>query len=162
MPQAMPITRTELVEFLRQVPLLTAASISPDGAPQAAMLGVAVGDDLEIVFDTLETTRKFLNIHRDPRIALVFGKAGGYTFGKNDERTLQYEGLAEIPAGEELKRVQALYFGLFPDGRERLKWPHITYVRARPTWIRYSDYNRNPPIIAELGGESLRKWIAAG
>jgi hypothetical protein len=162
MSQSMPITRVELVEFLRQVPLLTAATISPEGAPQAAMLGVAVGDDLEIVFDTLETTRKFRNIRRDPRIALVFGKAGGYTFGKQDERTLQYEGLAEIPAGEELKRAQALYFGLFPDGRERLKWPHITYVRARPTWIRYSDYNRNPPIIVELGGENLRKWIAEG
>lgn len=154
----MPITRVELVEFLRQVPLLTAASISPEGAPQAAMLGVAVGDDLEIVFDTLDTTRKFRNLSRDPRIALVFGKAGGYTFGKNDERTLQYEGLAEIPVSRELERAQALYFGLFPEGRDRLKWPHITYVRARPTWIRFSDYNKNPPIIAELAGEDLRKW----
>lgn len=158
----MPITRTELVQFLRQVPLATAASISPDGAPQAALLGVAVGDDLEIIFDTLDTTRKFRNLRRDPRIALVFGKAGSYTFGKQDERTLQYEGIAEIPAGDDLKRAQALYFGLFPEGRDRLAWPHITYVRARPTWIRYSDYNVNPPAIGELRGESLRKWLADG
>lgn len=159
MPEEMPITRPELVEFLRQVPLVTAASISADGAPQAALLGVAVGDDLEIVFDTLDTTRKFRNLCRDPRIALVFGKAGGYTFGKNDERTLQYEGIAEIPAGDDLKRAQALYFGLFPEGRDRLAWPHITYVRARPTWIRYSDYNVDPPAIGELGGDRLQRWL---
>lgn len=159
MPERMPITRAELVKFLREVPLLTAASISPDGAPQAALLGVAVGDDLEIVFDTLETTRKFRNLRRDPRIALVFGKAGSYAFGQHDERTLQYEGIAEIPAGGDLKRAQALYFGLFPDGRDRLAWPHITYVRARPTWIRYSDYNLNPPVIAELGGADLQRWL---
>lgn len=161
MPGSMPISRVELLKFLREIPLLVMASISPEGTPQAAMLGVAVGDNLELVFDTLDTSRKIRNLKSDPRIAFVFGKAGGYTAGQHDERTLQYEGLAEIPAGEELKRVQALYFGLFPDGRERLKWPHITYVRTRPTWIRYSDYNRNPPVIAELGGKELRKWLAS-
>lgn len=154
----MPISRAELVAFLREVPLLTLATLSPEGAPQAALLGVAVSDDLELVLDTLETTRKFRNIRRDPRVAFVFGKAGGYQSGKHDERTLQYEGVAEIPAGEDLKRAQALYFGLFPEGRERLKWPHITYIRARPTWIRFSDYNQNPPVIAELGGGELQKW----
>lgn len=158
----MPISRAELVAFLREVPLLTLATLSPEGAPQAALLGVAVSDELELVLDTLETTRKFRNIRRDPRVAFVFGKAGGYVSGKHDERTLQYEGVADIPAGEELKRAQALYFGLFPEGRERLKWRHITYIRARPTWIRFSDYNRNPPIIAELGGEALQKWRTGG
>lgn len=158
----MPISRAELVAFLREVPLLTLATLSPEGAPQAALLGVAVSDELELVLDTLETTRKFRNIRRDPRVAFVFGKAGGYVSGKHDERTLQYEGVADIPAGEELKRAQALYFGLFPEGRERLKWPHITYIRARPTWIRFSDYNRNPPIIAELGGEELQIWRTGG
>lgn len=158
----MPISRAELVEFLREVPLLTLATLSPEGAPQAALLGVAVSDELELVLDTLETTRKFRNIRRDPRVAFVFGKAGGYVSGKHDERTLQYEGVADFPAGEDLKRAQALYFGLFPEGRERLKWPHITYIRARPTWIRFSDYNRNPPVIAELGGEELQKWRTGG
>jgi hypothetical protein len=162
MPQSMPMSRADLVKFLREVPLLTLATLSLDGAPQATLLGVAVSHDLELVFDTLDTTRKFLNIRRDPRVAFVFGKAGGYVYGEHDERTLQYEGVAEIPTGEELKRAQALYFGLFPEGRERLKWPHITYVRTRPTWIRFSDYNQNPPLIAELGGEELQKWRAGG
>jgi hypothetical protein len=29
-------------------------------------------------------------------------------------------------------------------------WPGLIYVRARPTWIRYSDYNVDPPQIVEF------------
>lgn len=153
--------RNELVEFLRANPLVTVATISADGAPEAAILGVAVSERLELVFDTLETSRKFLNVKREPRVAAVFGAAGGYVSGKHDERTLQYEGVADIPSGEELKRVQeTIYFKQFPDGRSRMKWAHIAYVRVTPVWIRYSDYNVSPAKIVELRGEGLAKFIA--
>ena len=39
---------------------------------------------------------------------------------------MQYEGKADVPSGEALKRVQEeIYFKQFPDGRARLKWAHI-------------------------------------
>jgi general stress protein 26 len=154
----LPISRPEFVEFLRGVPLLTAATIAPDGAPQAALLGAAVSDYLQLVFDTVDTSRKVRNLRHDPRIALVFGKAGGYIFGEHDERTVQYEGIADFPVADELKRAQELYFAAFPEGRERLSWPGITYVRVRPVWIRYSDYNREP-IVAELRDDDLLAWL---
>jgi hypothetical protein len=50
-----------------------------------------------------------------------------------------------------------LYFGVFPDGRERQKWPGLTYIRATPTWLRYSDYSADPPEIVELNSETLRE-----
>jgi hypothetical protein len=34
-------------------------------------------------------------------------------------------------------------------------------VRARSTWIRFSDYNASPPKIVELRGEELATFIAA-
>jgi hypothetical protein len=40
-------------------------------------------------------------------------------------------------------------------GRERQTWPGITYVRTRPTWIRYSDFNPDPPKIIEFGRREL-------
>lgn len=154
--------RAKLVEFMRGHPLVTVATISADGAPQAALLGVATSDQLELVFDTVDNSRKFGNILRDERIAVVFGAAGGYVSGSHDERTVQYQGVADVPSVEELKRVQEeIYFKQFPDGRERLKWAHITYVRVRPTWIRYTDYNSNPPEIVEISGEALVRLIAA-
>ena len=155
------IRRNELLEFMRSYPLVTAATISPDGAPQAAILGVAANDELELVFDTVDNSRKFRNVQRDGRVAVVFGAAGGYKSGSHDERTLQYEGRADIPSGEELKRVQEeIYFKQFPDGRARLKWEHITYVHVRPTWIRYSNYNEGPPEIVEWSGDALAKLVA--
>lgn len=147
---------------MRSCPLVTVATVSGEGAPAAALVGVAVSDQLEVVFDTLDTTKKFRNVLREVRVAFVFGAAGAYKPGSHDERTVQYEGKADVPSGEELKRVQEeIYFKQFPDGRERLKWAHITYVRVRPTWIRYSNYNVNPPEIVEISGEELEKLIAA-
>lgn len=155
------IRRHKLLEFMRSHPLVTATTISPDGAPQAALLGVAASDQLELVFDTVDTSRKFRNVQRDGRVAVVFGAAGGYKSGSHDERTVQYEGRADMPSGEELKRVQEeIYFKQFPEGRERLKWPHITYVHVRPTWIRYSDYNEDPPEIFEWSRDALAKFVA--
>jgi hypothetical protein len=155
------IRRNELLDFMHRYPLVTAATISLGGAPQAAMLGVAANDELELVFDTVDNSRKFRNVQRDGRVAVVFGAAGGYKSGSHDERTVQYEGRANIPSGEELKRVQEeIYFKQFPDGRARLKWEHITYVHVRPTWIRYSNYNEDPPEIVEWSGDALAKLVA--
>jgi hypothetical protein len=50
------VTPAELVAFLRKHRLLVQASTSASGAPQAAVVGFAVSDDLEIVFDTIGTT----------------------------------------------------------------------------------------------------------
>ncbi len=55
----------------------------------------------------------------------------------------------------ELEHIKQLYFGVHPDGRSRLSWPGLMYVRVRPTWIRYSDYNVDPPRIVEFTAEKL-------
>ncbi|MGW1495485.1 pyridoxamine 5'-phosphate oxidase family protein [Streptomyces sp. NBC_00191] len=136
------MNRDELIWFLRRYKLAVQSTVTPDGAPQAAVVGFAVSDDLEIVFDTVETTRKWLNLRADPRIALVIGW--------DDAITAQIEGVADFPTGAELERIQACYFTAYPDGRDRLSWPGITHVRVRPTWVRYSDFTQDPPHIAEL------------
>ena len=63
---------------------------------------------------------------------------------------MQYEGVTDEPTGAELERLRELYFESFPDGRERQSWRGITYIRARPTWIRYSDFTTDPPAIIEF------------
>ncbi len=139
------ITRAQLLEFLRGHSLAVQASVSPSKTPQAAVVGIVVTDELEVFFDTLSTTRKAFNLQRNSRIAFVIG---GLMPG--DERTVQYDGVTDIPIGTELERLKELYFSRFPDGRERQTWPGLIYLRARPSWIRYSDYNRNPPEIVEF------------
>jgi PPOX class probable F420-dependent enzyme len=136
------MTRTELVVFLRGHRLAVEATVAPDGQPQAAVVGFAVSDRLEIVFDTVASSRKYQNLRRDPRIALVIGWDG--------EITAQVEGVADFPTGDELDRIRECYFVAYPDGRDRLSWPGITHVRVRPPWIRYSDFTQDPPRIVEM------------
>jgi general stress protein 26 len=118
--------------------------------PQAAVVGIAVTDEFEIVFDTLESTRKAMNLRQNSQVALVIG---GLNAG--DERTAQLEGTADEPKGAELERIKAAYYSAYPDGPTRLSWPGLIYVRVRPTWVRYCDYNVNPPQIVEFHAEDL-------
>jgi len=132
----------QLVSFMRRHRLAIEASVSVEGGPQAAVVGFAVSDAAELFFDTLSSTRKCRNLRQDPRIALVVGW--------DDERTVQYEGIADEPSGVELERLKELYFSVFPDGRERERWPGITYFRVRPLWARYSDFTGATPSSSEL------------
>jgi pyridoxine/pyridoxamine 5'-phosphate oxidase len=118
------------------------ASVSVQGGPQAAVVGFVVSDAAELFFDTLSSTRKCRNLRQDSRIALVVGW--------DEERTVQYEGIADEPSGVELARLKELYFSVFPDGREREHWPGITYFRVRPVWARYSDFSSAKPSSSEL------------
>jgi len=131
-------------EFVRSQKYAVQSSVSPIEAPQSAVVGIAVSDAFEIIFDTVGNSRKAANLRTNPRIAFVIGGIEG------DERTVQYEGIADEPTGYELKRVREIYFLRFPDGRDRLTWPGITHFRTRPKWLRFSDYSQTPPLIVEF------------
>lgn len=144
------MTRSELLSFLRGPRYAVEASVTPAGQPQAAIMGIVVTDEFEIVFDTLGTTRKMANLRANPRIALAIG-----SLAEGDGRGVQLEGVADEPQGAELARLQPLYFAKFPDGRARLAWPSLTFVRVRPTWLRYSDFRTTPPTILEFTAAEL-------
>lgn len=135
----MAMTRAGLLPFLQKHRLGVQSTVSPSGDPQAAVVGIAITPDLEIIFDALDTTRKCRNLRADPRIAFVIGW--------DQEITVQLEGIADEPAGAERDRILEAYFAVYPDGRDRLKWPGITHFRVLPTWIRYSDFNVGGEIV---------------
>lgn len=139
------MTREALLDFMRSEKYAVQTSVSPGGLPQAAVVGIAVSDRFELVFDTLDSSRKTPNLRANPAIAFVIG---GTRDG--DERTVQYEGIADEPSGGELDRLLDVYYARFPDGRERRGWRGLIYVRVKPTWIRYSNYGADPPEIVEF------------
>jgi pyridoxine/pyridoxamine 5'-phosphate oxidase len=116
-------------------------SVSPEGVPQSALVGIAVTEALEIIFDTLDTTRKFRNLTVNRRASFVIGWAG--------EKTVQFDGEAFLLEGEELDRYKKIYFATWPDGPARQGWPGMVYFVVRPRWIRYSDFDQRPPMIEE-------------
>jgi general stress protein 26 len=118
------------------------SSISENGTPQSALVGIATTPELEVIFDTVKSSRKYSNLIARPACSLVVGWSG--------EQTVQFEGIATEPKGSELARFQNLYFAAWPDGPERMKLPGVVYFVVRPRWIRYSDYDQKPPVIEEI------------
>jgi Pyridoxamine 5'-phosphate oxidase len=128
----------ELADFIGSCDLAVLGYASPGGESHGAVLAIAVTPDLEIVFDTVRTSRKYGHLKAHPRCSITMW-AG--------EVTVQYEGIAEETDQEHHKEV---YFQKLPDGRDRLSWPGITYFVVRPKWIRYSDFDARPPKIEEF------------
>ncbi|SRR5260370_23851830 len=127
----------EAYEFTNKERLAVLSTVTDTGQPQSALLGMAVTQQLEIIFDTVNSSRKHPNLKKHPRVAWVLGCT--------TEVTVQYEGVAE-GAGERLakyKKIYSAHFRMDPYGRAG------TYFVARPTWVRYCDYNPESRRIEE-------------
>ena len=124
------------------------SSLSPQGTPQSALVGISISPALEIIFDTLNATRKYRNLIAQPACSFVIG-------GWSREQTMQLEGRAFQPQGTELDHFREVYFHDWPDGRERVHWPGLVHLVVRPVWIRYSDFDQRPPFILESSIEDL-------
>jgi hypothetical protein len=133
-----------LYDFIAAQNFAVVATNSAKGAPEAALVGIAVTPELEIIFETTEATRKCANLRRDPRASFVIGWG--------DERTLQYEGVADEPKTGELERIKDVFFAAHPDLRAHEQWPGLTYFRVKPRWIRFSSYYR-PRLVEEISFE---------
>lgn len=131
----------QVAEFMRAQKWAVVSSVSDAGTAQSAVIGIATSDRLEVVFDTLSSSRKAANLRARPQVSLVIGGLDG------GEKTVQCEGIADLPSGEDLERLKRAYYAAFPDGPSRLPWPDLIYVRVRLTWLRYSDFADAPPMI---------------
>jgi hypothetical protein len=136
--------KAELYKFMAGCRLGVLGSLSEGLSPQAALVGIAVTPQLEIIFDTVESSRKYRNLMAKPACSCVMGWEG--------EQTVQYEGVAEELArlSPELELYQKIYFRAWPECRAHLSWAGIRYFVVRPKWIRYSDFEQNPPLIREF------------
>jgi len=136
------MTKDFVYDFIKRHPLGIVATISPDQKPEAALVGIAGTEDLEIIFDTVKTSRKYQNIIQNPNVAVVIGW--------ENETTVQYEGLATELIGEDAIRFKETYFEIYPDGRERAEtWPGLVHFKITPTWVRYSNF-KIPMLIEEM------------
>jgi general stress protein 26 len=131
----------EVFRFMDSERLGVLSTARKSGRPEAALMGFAVTPELEIVFDTVRSSRKYPILKENPWVAWVVGCA--------TEITVQYEGEAFELEGEDLAKYKKIYFAKFTDGPARESWPGITYFVVRPKWVRYCDYNPGTRRIEE-------------
>jgi pyridoxine/pyridoxamine 5'-phosphate oxidase len=136
------MTLEEVFDIAKRKRFLVVSTVNETGAPEAALMGFALTQANEIVFDTLASSRKAVNLARNPAAALVIGW--------DDQISLQIEGEGRRPVGDDLASAKSAYFREWPDGRAREAWPDIAYVVVKPKWIRYSNYAGGPPVVEEF------------
>jgi len=136
------MNKSFIFDFIKKHKLAVLSTSTPENKPEAALIGIAISRDLEIVFDTVKTSRKYFNLARNPQVAVVIGW--------DNETTIQYEGRAVELNGPGSEIYKEIYFEAFHDGRHRATtWPDIVHFKIQPRWIRYSNYNE-PLTIEEL------------
>jgi len=128
----MTLQKKTLVDFVRARGLGIVSTVSASGAPEAALVNLVVTDAAELIFYALQDSRKCANLRRNPKVAAVIGW--------DDEKTLQYEGIADEPAGFALEQLKQIYAAARPDAGTQMRWPGLTWFRVRPKWARLSDY----------------------
>ena len=106
------MTLEEVFDIAKRKRYLVVSTVNESGAPEAALMGFALTQANEVVFDTLSTSRKAVNLARNPAAALVIGW--------DDNISLQIEG-AGASAGR--RRLGERQGGLFPRmaGRPRAR-----------------------------------------
>ena len=132
-----------IYQFINQHKLAVVSTINQADKPESALVGIAVSTNLEVIFDTIISTRKCQNILLNPHVAMVVGL--------DNEITVQYEGEAEILGNDSASdNYRQIYYTIWPEGRERTEtWPGLVHVRIVPKWMRYSNFN-TPVVIEEM------------
>lgn len=126
-------------DHLKANKLMTISTLAADtetGKPQSALVAFAELPSLEILFQTVEYSRKYRNLSENQAVAIVIG------WDLENYQTLQYEGVAEQVPVEEAEEYHHYFLDKdSPSSEIILKNPRARFFRVKPTWLRYSDYS---------------------
>lgn len=126
-----------LYDFIRSHKLAVMATVAGSALPEAAVVGIGVEENLELLCSTFSTSRKYENIKRNPKVALVIGWEHG--------KTVQYEGTAEElsieraeenPLRDELEKIPAI--------AKYVQREYGVFYKIKPEWVRMSDLSVDP------------------
>jgi len=124
--------RQECLHFLKSQEYAVIATVSKEGAPEAATVSFSVNDNFDMYFATRHATRKFKNLENNQDVALVVGTGPGPV-------TVQIQGTAQLLDGEEQEQAMVefltskmSYYDVF------LKLPgfDLAAFKVTPYWIR--------------------------
>jgi uncharacterized protein YhbP (UPF0306 family) len=130
-----------IIDFMRQHKTCVLATIGQDGRSQAAVVNFAENELGELVFASEDFTRKYKNLLRDSRVAVVVGF---------DTASVQYEGVARQLSGAELAERQKEYFAKQPELEKIKDKPGEAFFSVTPTWARLTNTATEPWEVHEV------------
>jgi len=139
--------KPEILEFIKSKSLMTLSSINSSDKPEAALIGFGETNEFQLICGTSNASRKYANITKNPKVAVVIGLGDGLT-------TVQYEGTARELEGAEIDTYTELYFAKYPVARRHKELGGERYFLIEPTWLRYTDISTKPWDVVELNFNS--------
>lgn len=130
-----------ILDFIKKQKLAVLATVGKT-APESSALEFGETDDLEIIIDMYNSSRKYKNMKNNPNVSLVIGW--------DEDITIQYEGVAEELKEDKKRKYQNIYWLKNPEAKRWADREGITYFKISPKWIRYSDLNVHPWKIFEV------------
>jgi len=133
----------KIYEFIKKHSLGVVSTVTSDFLPEAAVVGISENENLELIFGTSRKSRKYYNLLRNPRVAVVIGWESG--------KTLQYEGEA-VELKDDTGRQAAIetHLAKIPSAAKYLSDADEAVFKIIPKWIRYSDVSFDPWEVIEL------------
>jgi uncharacterized pyridoxamine 5'-phosphate oxidase family protein len=137
----------EALRFLKKNIMATIATSTPEGGPEAAAMYYVADDDFTLYFVTRRDSRKYENLDKNRRIAVVVAD-------QETVETVQAEGDVEVLSGlgEIAKFMSLVVQSPILERRLRVKPPlkfmppkvmngdegdHFVILRLRPAWLRW-------------------------
>ncbi|OGK32398.1 hypothetical protein A3F57_04840 [Candidatus Roizmanbacteria bacterium RIFCSPHIGHO2_12_FULL_36_11] len=138
----------KILDFIKKSRVSVLATVLVNGSPHVAAMHYSHGDNpLEIYFSVDKTSLKcqLLLKKKKCQASVVIG------FSEQDWLTLQMDGLISIVGDrEELKTIKTIHYKKNPNSQEFENDPNTIFLIFKPKWIRYTDFNFEPPRIILL------------
>lgn len=131
--------KRKILDWLSQHQTAVLATADLKGNPAAAVILLAVIDDLKIIFGT-HPTRKYQNLRVNPNVAVVVAEGLA---------SVQYHGQARELSGAESIEARKVFLIRHPAASQHLL-EGTRFFKVTPTWVRYMDLARGPEATIEL------------
>lgn len=125
------MNKAKLHSFLNEQPTCVVARVNSSGGPSAATVGFSHDENFTFLIATNRTTRKYKDLSKNPKVALVIGF--------QMPLTVQVEGMAQTMTVAELGSRLEQHFQKVPTARRFASDEGQSYIVITPTWLRYVD-----------------------
>jgi len=132
--------RKIILDFIKKEKVGVLSTVTPDGKPEVAVMVISQTDNLELIFQTPTSYRKYENLKKNPSVAVVFG------WDMEEFITVQYEGIAKEARGHEIDECRKIHIAKNPKSEKYANLSENKYFKVKPKWIRYWDFNTDEKI----------------
>ena len=137
-------TIKRIIDFMKLHRLAVISTIDTErNRPEAACIAFAEKDNLDLIFGTLNTSRKYKNLQANLNVSFVIGWS-------DELGTVQYEGVAQELSGEEALEHGKVMADKNESARAFLTKEGQRYFLVKPAWVRLVDKSRVPQEVVEV------------